>query len=73
MNEEGFNTFNEIADCYWWTSQDIKMEIDSIFRIECESEVWFDNSDDWKTVLTKNEEMSYRKFISFVRKIIEGR
>ncbi len=30
MEEEGFETFVEMKECYWWDSQDIRDEVDGI-------------------------------------------
>jgi len=30
MKEEGFDSFKEMVDCYWWTTNDIKDVIDEI-------------------------------------------
>lgn len=30
MKEEEFETFTEMKECYWWTSEDIKAEVNSV-------------------------------------------
>ena len=32
MKENDFETFDEMKECYWWTSKDIKNEVDSILK-----------------------------------------
>lgn len=32
MRENDFETFNEMKECYWWTSKDIKEEVHSVLN-----------------------------------------
>lgn len=68
MSQEGFDSFNEMAKCYWWSAEDIKEEVDEIIRsiddTACIDEV------DGKSVILDGDEISYRKFAAMWRKAI---
>lgn len=68
MSQEGFDSFNEMAKCYWWTAEDIKEEVDEIIRAiddtACVDEV------DGKSVILDGNEISYRNFATMWRKAI---
>ena len=71
MIEEGFETFNEMADCYWWTSADIKEEVSAIIdNIANERQEILYLSDDGEDVFTECEDASYRSFSRMFRKAI---
>lgn len=67
MNEEGFETFNEMRRCYCWETQDIKEEVSSIIN-EISAKVWEERKetvfmyDDYSTVIADGEDMSWRDF-----------
>lgn len=69
MKDNDFETFDEMKECYWWTSKDIKNEVDSILKDynwsidEIDGTDIFDNDG--------NIVSSYRSFMSKVYKIIK--
>ena len=69
MAEEGFDTFEEMKQCYWWDSSDIKEEIKAII-LDYE---WFFNDDETEIFYIGDEstDTSYRKFIKMVYSYIK--
>ena len=74
MDEEGFETFNEMKKCYDWEAQDIKEEVESIIselnkRAYEENGETFYMSDDYTFIqIGIIDEMSWRDF----KKLIFG-
>lgn len=60
MEEEGFDTFEEMKECYWWDSNDIKEEVKAVI-----SEFdWYFTDDETEIFLVGDEtkDTSYRSF-----------
>ena len=71
MDEFGFETFNEMAKCYWWTSADIKEEVSAIVdEVARERNELLYVSDDGEDVFAGCEDVSYRTFAKMFRKEI---
>lgn len=71
MQEEDFDTFEEMKDCYWWDTEDIKNEIEYYFKEVTEKSdcgVWF--SDDRTDVYIDDDYISYRKFSTMWHKAV---
>lgn len=68
MIEEGFETFADMKKCYWWTSEDIKEEVDAILRL-AESDWGIDIDGD---VNNGGEYISYKSFMSKVYSAIKS-
>lgn len=68
MNEENFESFEDMARCYWWDSKDIKDEITYGINNLC-SDIGY-IFDDGSEIMTwdEKENMSYRTFASRVKK-----
>ncbi len=63
MKEEGFNTFSEMKNCYWWDSQDIKDEVDYI----CNKQLNIPNDGLYNYYLDDlKEDLTYSKLIKKV-------
>ena len=60
MKAEGFRTFAEMKRCYWWTTQDIKEEVDYIIR-QTGEDAYIDELDG-SLVILGGQDMPYRKF-----------
>lgn len=60
MAEEGFDSFQEMCDCYWWTSKDIKDEVKAIISNLHRDDCFLD--DDGVDVVCGDEMLSYVKF-----------
>ncbi len=52
MGENGFETFKEMKDCYWWTAQDVKNEICDTAQIILNDEVERDEEEygEWENI-----------------------
>lgn len=71
MRDDGFETFKEMRECYWWDTQDIADEVKAIMGgLETG---WYIDEEDGKDVI--NQElgivMPYKKFIAAVYKDIK--
>ena len=66
MNEEGFESFKEMARCYQWDSDDIRAEVEYIINASKKAYM----GDDGITVFddVSDEPYKYRDFIRLVRK-----
>ena len=72
MKEEGFESFQEMKNCYKWTANDIKEELAAIFEEyeeETGKEAWVDEEDE-ETICSATEQMPYKDFIKEVKEII---
>jgi hypothetical protein len=69
MKENDFETFDEMKECYWWTSKDIKNEVDYLLGEHNWSIDEIDGSDIFDD--NGNVVSSYRSLISKVYKIIK--
>lgn len=70
VKEFGFDDFNEMVRCYWWTSNDIKDEVDQILRIGTNGDAYVDEFDR-NDVFYKGTSISYRKFNTMFRKYLK--
>lgn len=70
MQEEEFDTFDEMKDCYWWTTEDIKAEVDSYIQEATDGDACI--SDDGTDVYLHGTDMmiSYRKFSAMWHKAL---
>lgn len=59
MQEAEFETFKEMAQCYWWEPQDIKEEVSSILTMETEN-AWM--CDDLTHVVVNDDDIYYKDF-----------
>lgn len=66
MKEFDFQTFDEMKKCYWWTSQDIKEEVDGIIRQAKGCDAYIDELDG-SLVFLDGQDMAYRKFAKMWR------
>lgn len=68
MREFEFETFEEMRDCYWWTSSDIKNEVDYMLK----NTNWYIDDSGADVINQETEEIvSYRSFIAKVYKLIK--
>lgn len=69
MKEEGFDSFEDMRRCYWWTSQDIKEEVDSVLN----DYNWAIDEVDGSDIFDDENALvcSYRSFMAKVYKIIK--
>jgi len=69
MKENDFETFDDMKRCYWWTSQDIKEEVNSVLN----DYDWAIDEIDGADIFDENGNgvCSYRSFMSKVYKIIK--
>lgn len=67
MQDEGFDTFEEMKDCYWWDTNDIKNEVESVIK----DYDWFLTDDRTEVMNISCELYSYRSFIAMVYKMIK--
>ena len=67
-----FDTFEEMKDCYWWTSQDIKEEVDFYLKEATNGDACI--GDDGADVYYHGTDMmiSYRKFSAMWRKELKN-
>lgn len=70
MQEEGFETFDEMKNCYWWTAKEIKEEVDYIIRDITGAEAYIDELDG-SLVFCYGMDMEYRKFATMWRKALK--
>lgn len=72
MDEEGFETFDEMKECYWWTSKDIKEEVDWYLKDATDGDACI--GDDGMDVYCNGTDMmiSYRAFARMWRKELKG-
>lgn len=71
MNEQGFESFDEMKRCYWWDSNDIKAEVDSILQSVCEADAYIDEVDGSDVILDGGI-IPYRKFSAMWRKYLKA-
>jgi len=71
MKEEGFESFEEMVDCYWWTANEIKDEVDSVLRGIDGTDAYIDEFDR-SDVLNNGELISYRKFSAMWHKALKA-
>ena len=71
VKENGFDTFQEMYDCYGYDSEDLKIELAAI--VNDEKTAFFDDETNLITLYDKRElePISYRKFIADVKKLIK--
>lgn len=70
MKEFGFDTFNEMAKSYYWTSKDIKEEVDVILRQITGGDAYVDELDGTE-VMYKDISMNYKRFNIMFRKYLK--
>lgn len=69
MKDDGFTSFKEMKQSYWWDASDIRSEIDDILTSDVENVYMYD---DGSTVqFGISEDMSYRDFKKMVMKEID--
>lgn len=70
VKDGDFETFEEMRDCYWWTSKDIKEEV----RYMLKDTGWFIDDFEGTDVMSisSGESISYRSFIAGVYKLMKG-
>ena len=74
MKEEGFDSFKEMAECYWWTANDIKDEVDVIISNAVEGlGVSGIDEVDRTDVYLNGDMISYRKFSAMWHKALNDR
>ena len=71
MHDGEFDSFQQMADCYWWDSADIKEEVSAILRIEANNDVWVDEEDGLYVYSNENEMVTYREFARMWRKLVK--
>lgn len=70
IKDGNFETFQEMCDCYWWTSRDIRGEVEYMVNKQYgNGEWWLDDDGDFTNQST-GEIMAYRKFMRIVRNYI---
>lgn len=69
MKENDFETFEDMKQCYWWTSQDIKEEVNAVLN----DYNWAIDEVDGSDIFDNNgfSVCSYRSFMAKVYKIIK--
>ena len=69
MKENDFETFEDMKQCYWWTSQDIKEEVNAVLN----DYDWAIDEVDGSDIFDNNGALacSYRSFMAKVYKIIK--
>ena len=74
MDEHDFDDFDEMKQCYWWDSKDIKDEVDAIIRIETNERAYIDELDRTDVFLEYENApqgmMSYREFSRMWHKLL---
>ena len=65
-----YDTFDEMCRSYYWTSKDIREEVDSIIR-EATCSVAFVDEEDGKWVFYGDDMIEYRKFARMFRKLLK--
>ena len=71
MEEEGFDTFEEMKQCYWWETNDIKDEVEAYLKeADAQSDKIICMSDDRTDVYIGDDYISYRKFSAMWHKMI---
>ena len=63
-----FETFDEMKDCYWWTTKDIKDEVDYALRDATDSEAYIDELDHSDVFIGNSKSMPYNQFSALWRK-----
>lgn len=75
MEEQDFEDFDEMRQCYWWDFNDIKDEVDSTIRIETNDRAYIDELDRMDVFIDFEGEpqqmMSYRKFSVMWHKLLK--
>lgn len=70
MDEHGFETFDEMAQCYWWSQQDIKDEVDYILRDLTDGKAFIDEIDSTEVIYSDGT-IPYRSFSRMWRKYLK--
>lgn len=72
MKEEEFDTFDEMKQCYWWTPEDIKDEVDAVLRDVSNESAYIDELDRSEVFSGQgSESIPYRQFSRMWRNIIK--
>ena len=71
MHEEDFDTFEEMKQCYWWNSQDIKDEVEAYLR-EIDWYISDDGSEVFHIDAPEGQEISYKSLMSQVYRLIKA-
>lgn len=73
MQDNDFATFQEMQACYWWTTNDIKDEVDTVLRDATDSLAYIDEldrSDVFNETEGKQESVTYKQFSQMYRIMI---
>lgn len=71
MKDEGFTNFKDMCDCYWWTTKDIKTEVDYILRhLGIKNIDAYIDELDGTDVFCNDDTMPYKEFSPMFRKKI---
>lgn len=71
MNDGSFETFEEMVECYWWSSKDIKVEVGAIITEATGYHGYIDEVDGTNVILNDTI-ISYRKFANMWRKALKS-
>lgn len=65
--EDGFDTFKEMCECYWWESSDIQEYVESIVdELYKDSDIYLDEID--HDLIIQGNDIPYRRFIAAIRR-----
>ena len=69
MAEEGFDTFEEMKQCYWWDSADIKEEVKAVIA----EFGWFFTDDETEIFMVGDErqDTSYKSFLKMMYALLK--
>lgn len=71
MDEQGFESFDEMKKCYWWDSNDIKEEVNSILSSVRDADAYIDEIDG-SDVILNGDTIPYRKFSAMWHKCLKA-
>ncbi len=72
MKTEGFETFTEMAQCYWWDTNDVKDEVDYILRDATNGEAYLDECDRTEVIIGQGASLPYREFSRMWHSALKG-
>ena len=72
IEENGFDSFEDMKSCYWWDTNDIKDEVEyHIQEADKQSNQLICMSDDRSDVYINDDYISYRKFSAMWHKALD--
>jgi predicted alpha-1,6-mannanase (GH76 family) len=72
MKEFDFESFEEMARTYWWTSKDIKKEIDAILREYTNNDAYIDEVDETLVIFNNGtDDIPYRTFSNMWKRYLK--